>query len=188
VRCPQRHKSRWRLHYWTGGAECRWGPHSPILWGAGFELSPRPRLAFCYSASHQTTKFPPTPSIRSTSASHVRMITLRYYIFTVITIPTTIPCDPLPPYILAFLPLTIHHPLPTLFLCERTATPATPFRSCAYFTVLWIPRGGGSGTGFSLCSFIASAKIHPRLRPARSVRHPSPPTRHCPSISFRHDP
>lgn len=33
-----------------------------------------------------------------------------------------------------------------------------------------LPDTRGWGTGFSLCSFIAPAKIHPRLRPARSVR------------------
>ena len=41
--------------------------------------------------SHQTPKFPPTPSIQSTSASHVRMIKLQYYTLTVIKIRTTIP-------------------------------------------------------------------------------------------------
>jgi len=42
--------------------------------GAGFELGPVPAMPLCPFPSHQTTRFPPTPSSRSTSASHVRMI------------------------------------------------------------------------------------------------------------------
>src|SRR5579859_2533331 len=43
------------------------------------------------SPSHQTPRFPPTPSIRSTSPSHVRMIKLRYCTLTVIQFPAIIP-------------------------------------------------------------------------------------------------
>ena len=113
----------------------------------------------CPFPSHQTTKFPPTPFIRSTSASHVRMVKLQYCTLTVIMILATISyvypesrrvCLAEPPpsapstQSLSYHALHPHIPLHLPALCERTATPTTPFRSCAYFTVLWIPRGRGS--------------------------------------------
>ena len=150
------------------GAECRRSAALAGFAGAGFELGP-PRLASCSLPSHQTTQFPPTPSNHSTSASHVRMIKLQYYTLTVIHISATIPCDSSSPHILAFHLLTIHHPLPTLVLCERTATAATPFRSCAYFTILWIPQGRGS----------------PAFLPEHSARHLPLPFRSPPRIFRR---
>jgi hypothetical protein len=126
--------------------------------------------------SHQTTKFPPTPSIRSTSASHVRIMKLQYYTLTVIHTSATIPRDSPSPHILAFLLLTVHHSLPTSFRCAREATSATPFRSCAYFTILWIPRGRGSPPFLrDLCALCV--KINPFLHLPRSVWHPEPPAR-----------
>src|SRR5271170_7504985 len=46
---------------------------------------------FSSKPSHQTTKFAPTRSIHSSSASHVRMIKLQYYSLTVIQFSATIP-------------------------------------------------------------------------------------------------
>jgi hypothetical protein len=149
--------------------------HSPVLqvrvlnWDSS-------RLAFRPIPSHQTTKFPPTPSIHSTSASHVRMMKLQYYTLTVINNSATIPRDSPSPHILAFLLLTIHHSLPTSFRYPRAATSATPCRSCAYFTILWIPRGRGSPPFLrDLCALCV--KINPFLHLARSVWHPEPPAR-----------
>jgi len=56
--------------------------------------SPYSLLTIHYSLSfpsHQTTKFPPTPSIHATSASHVRMIDNSTITLTVIEIRATIP-------------------------------------------------------------------------------------------------
>jgi hypothetical protein len=108
--------------------------------------------------SHQTTKFPPTPYIRSTSASQVRMIKLQYYTFTVTNEPANIPRDSPPPHVPAFLPLTI-------FLSVHAGTAGTPIPSYVYFTTCGHPGVGASGTGFSLCSFIAPAKIRIRSPP-----------------------
>jgi hypothetical protein len=91
----------------------------PVLADAGFELGPARRFDFDSFPSQQTTKFPPTPSIRSTSASHVRMINVQYCPFTVITIPGTIPYDPALFHAPAFLQLTIHYP-PLDCLSPRT--------------------------------------------------------------------
>ncbi len=114
--------------------------------------------------SHQTTKFPPTLSIHSTSASHVRMIKLQYCTLTVTKSRATILYDSAPLHAPAFLPLTIHCPRLTIFLCVRTATAATPIPSCVYFTTLCIPRGRGSPV------FLCDPCGQRLLRPRRSVK------------------
>jgi hypothetical protein len=152
------------------GAEWQLGAALAGFAGAGFELGSA-SLCLLPFPSHQTTKFPPTPSNRSTSASHVRMIKLQYYSLTVINNPATIACDSPPPHVPAFLPLTIHCPPLTIFLCVHAGTAANPIPSYVYFTTCGYPGVGVSGTGFSLCSFIAPTKIHPRLRsPPRIFR------------------
>jgi hypothetical protein len=46
-------------------------------------------------------------------------------------------------------------------VCAYRATPATPFASCAYFTVLWIPRGEGASLGTrSRASLLCATSAH----------------------------
>src|SRR5271165_966352 len=139
-------------------------------------MGPSSRHAFCPFPSHQTTKFPPTPSIRSTSASHVRMIKLQYSTFTVIHISATIPCDSPRPHILAFLLFTVHYS-PLRCLSPRTRRKCRkPFPFMRLLHNSRIPRGRGSPAFLrELCALCV--KIAPLPHLARSVWHPEPPAR-----------
>jgi hypothetical protein len=148
-----------------------------------FLLTTHHSLLTVFYPSHQTTKFPPTPSIHSTSPSHVRMINNSTITLTVIEIRATILYDSAPLHAPAFLPLTIHRQALTIFLCVRTATAATPIPSCVYFTTLWIPQGRGSPAllrdlfARRLSRPGRDVKIYPPLALNRSVRRPSLSTR-----------
>src|SRR5580658_3065974 len=101
---------------------------------------------------------------------------------------------PLAPQVLTLRLPTVHYSrltffhvftlLPTLF--HGTKFQPLSFHSLPH-SLHKTPGVGVSGTGFSLCSFLAPAKIHSHLRLARSVWHSSFDARHCPSMSFRHD-
>ncbi len=56
--------------------------------------------------------------------------------------------------------LTIHCPPLAISLCVHAGMPATPIPSYVYFTTCGHPGVGVSGTGFSLCSFIAPTKVN----------------------------
>jgi hypothetical protein len=66
-------------------------------------------------------------------------------------------------------------PPPQSSLCVRTATPATPLVSCAYFTVLWIPRGWGPSASLArLAQDGRQVRVRSRLslrqKPARNIQ------------------
>jgi hypothetical protein len=136
---------------WAGGAGRQSGAALAGFAGAGFELGPAPPCLMS-SSSHQTTKFPPTPSVRSTSASHVRMMKQQYYTLTVIDIPATILYDSAKPHLRASLLLRIHSPPLGIFLCVHAGTPATPIPSYAYFTTSGHPGVGAQASACALSS------------------------------------
>ncbi len=150
---------------WAGGAGRQSGAALAGFAGAGFELGPAPPCLMS-SSSHQTTKFPPTPSVRSTSASHVRMMKQQYYTLTVIDIPATILYDSAKPHLRASLLLRIHSPPLGIFLCVHAGTPATPIPSYAYFTTSGHP---GVGHRLQPVLFHRSSQ-NPSAPPPRSIR------------------
>lgn len=95
---------------WHGPQVLKW-PRVPLPRFGGCPrvpfLPPGP-WTFPQFSSHQTPKFPPTPSMYSDSASHVRMINLQYCTLTVIRIPATIPRDSP----LLYRPVPVLHTLP----------------------------------------------------------------------------
>jgi hypothetical protein len=125
--------------------------------------------------SHQTTEFPPTLSIHSTSASHVRMIKLQYCTLTVIIILATIPCDPLPPHIPVFLLLTIHYPPPRCLSPRTRKKRRKPFPFMQLLHNSRIPRGRGSLTLWDLRALYV--KINTLLLPNRPTQYPASPAR-----------
>jgi hypothetical protein len=152
----------------AGAAECRWGAALAGFAGAGFELGPDPCLAFCSFPSHQTTKFPPTLSNHSTSASHVRMIKLQYCTLTVIQFHATILYDSAPLHAPAFPLLTFQSP-PLKDLSPRTRRKRRkPFPLTRLLHNLRTPRGRGSPVFLrELCALCV--KINPLLQLARSL-------------------
>ena len=128
-----------------------------------------------HNPSHQTTKFPPTPSNHSTSTSHVRMIKLQYCTLTVITILATILYDSPPFHSPAFLPFTTQSP-PLNHLSPRTRRKSRkPFPLRRLLHNSRTPRGWGSPA--LLCDLCARRL----LRPGRGVKT-NPRLRPCPYL------
>jgi hypothetical protein len=128
-----------------------------------------------YNLSHQTTKFPPTPSNHSTSPSHVRIIKLQYCTLTVIQFRATILYDSAPLHAPAFLLFTMQSP-PLKHLSPRTRRKRRkPFPLRRLLHNSRTPRGWGATV------FLRELCARRLLRPGRGVKT-NPRLRPCPYL------